>query len=81
MSNIGFGEESGENIAKLTSHFKELLKIVGYSEDELKQFDNEIKDSETDIGLLTRTMEQYLAGSGNTLSITNKLTSAEETLN
>ena len=81
MSNIGFGEESGENIAKLTSHFKELLKTVGYSEDELKQFDNEIKDSETDIGLLTRTMEQYLAGSGNTLSITNKLTSAEETLN
>ena len=81
MSNIGFGEESGENITKLTSHFKELLKTVGYSEDELKQFDNEIKDSATDIGLLTRTMEQYLAGSGNTLSITNKLTSAEETLN
>lgn len=81
MSNIGFGEESGENIAKLTSHFKELLKIVGYSEDELKQFDNEIKDSETDIGLLTRTMEQYLAGSGNTLSITNKLANAEERLN
>lgn len=81
MSNIGVGEESGENIAKLTSHFRELLETVGYSEDELKDFNTEVEGSKTDIESLTAIMNRYLAGSGNTLSITNKLTSAEETLN
>ena len=42
MSNIGVGEESGENIAKLTSRFRELLEAVGYSEDELNQIEEEI---------------------------------------
>lgn len=81
MSNIGVGEESGENIAKLTSRFRELLETVGYSEDELKDFNTEVEGSKTDIESLTAIMNRYLAGSGNTLSITNKLTSAEETLN
>ena len=81
MSNIGVGEESGENIAKLTSRFRELLETVGYSEDELKDFNTEVEGSKTDIESLTAIMDQYLIGSGNDLSITNKLTAAEKDLN
>lgn len=81
MSNIGVGEESGENIAKLTSRFRELLETVGYSENELKDFDTEVEGSKTDIESLTAIMDRYLIGSGNNLSITNKLTAAETDLN
>lgn len=81
MSNIGVGEESGENIAKLTSRFRELLETVGYSEDELKDFNTEVEGSKTDIESLTAIMDRYLIGSGNNLSITNKLTAAETDLN
>ena len=81
MSNIGVGEESGENIAKLTSRFRELLETVGYSKDELKDFDTEVEGSKTDIESLTAIMDRYLIGSGNNLSITNKLTAAETDLN
>lgn len=81
MSNIGVGEESGENIAKLTSRFRELLEAVGYSEDELKDFNQEVEGSKTDIESLTAIMDRYLIGSGDNLSITNKLTAAEKDLN
>lgn len=81
MSNIGVGEESGENIAKLTSRFRELLETVGYSKDELKDFNTEVEGSKTDIESLTAIMDRYLIGSGNNLSITNKLTAAETDLN
>lgn len=81
MSNIGVGEENGESIARLTSRFKELLEIAGYSEEELKDFNQEVEGSKTDIESLTAIMDRYLIGSGNNLSITNKLTVAEQDLN
>lgn len=81
MSNIGVGEESGENIAKLTSRFRELLETVGYSEDELEAFDEAIDNNKTDIALLTETLGKYLINSSDSASITNKLTAAEKDLN
>lgn len=81
MSNIGVGEESGENIAKLTSCFRELLETVGYSEDELEAFDDAIDNNKTDIALLTETLGKYLTNSSDSASITNKLTAAEKDLN
>lgn len=81
MSNIGVGEESGENIAKLTSRFRELLETVGYSEDELEAFDDAIDNNKTDIALLTETLGKYLTNSSDSASITNKLTAAEKDLN
>lgn len=81
MSNIGVGEESGENIAKLTSRFRELLETVGYSKDELEAFDDAIDNNKTDIALLTETLGKYLTNSSDSASITNKLTAAENDLN
>lgn len=81
MSNIGVGEESGENIAKLTSRFRELLETVGYNKDELEAFDDAIDDNKTDIALLTETLGKYLINSSDSASITNKLTAAEKNLN
>ena len=81
MSNIGVGEESGENVAELISRFRELLEAAGYGEQELKQFDDAIKGNETDVESLTATMGRFLAGSNDNLSVTNRLTAEEEKLN
>lgn len=81
MSNIGVGEESGENVTELTSRFRELLAVVGYGKEELEDFDNEIEAQSGDIARINGVMAQYCANSGEQVSITDKLANAEEKLN